>query len=245
MTMGVLGSAGVNIDRAAVFPAVGDPANYRYLIISSGNFGAFNTSKWAISVWFYRDMDGASNNSNIVGFGDRNTPSDYAIKMGFDAAVNAPINVDLASSGTPYSTRGTREFNRIDRNWHHVYVEFDGSLTQINRFKMWIDGTAETLSGSGPTFTSVNSPATPFIVGASQNASAGSDGFFGLLYQFAFFSGTLPGVSAVYRSGPVDVRGVAGIKSLLPFSSSVGSDFYLPTAWTNNNGVTTSTNIPT
>lgn len=244
MTMGVLGSAGVNIDRAASFPDTGS-FDYKYLILSSANFGAFNASKFAISVWFYRDMPTISNNSNICCFGDRNNPSDYAIKTGFNASTNEPLNVDLASSGTAYFTRGTREFNKIDRVWHHVYVEFDGSLTQINRFKMWIDGTAETLSGSGPTFTSVNSPATPFIVGASQNASAGSDGFFGLLYQFAFFSGTLPGVSAVYRSGPVDVRGVAGIKSLLPFSSSVGSDFYLPTAWTNNNGVTTSTNIPT
>jgi len=160
---------------------------------------------------------------------------------------NDRVNFLTSVDGTTANGQLISTATITDANWHHILVHFDSAnATAGDRMKMWIDGTEVTAfdTDTNPTAAAANSVAAHRI-GAN---GPGTNAFDGLLYNAAFFSGTLPAVTVVRNATtgkPEDVSGATGLWSWLDFvGDSLVSDGVLTADWTNVNTVTSSTTIP-
>lgn len=212
----------------------------QYLNMSSANFGAYNRAKFAVSAWYRRESTGAAQ----VVMGKYSGAGNREWRLLFSAGNT--LTFEASEAGTSLSGRLITTATYTDTtNFHHILAWYDSAnATAGDRMRLWHDGTEVTSFG-----TDVNPAAAAFT--GTNDMTVGwesqSGGYFdGLLYQLAFFSGTLPDISTVYNAGsPMDVRNLTGLYALLDVAGgSVVSDYVLATDWTNNNTAVASTTIP-
>jgi len=231
--LGVLGSGGVSM--------LYKTSASQYLSMTDANFGEYDKAKFAISAWVKRA-------STVTGFRQGiYTQMGSGANDAFELFFENPGELTFNTTGGGGQLSTTAVYNDT-ANYHHFLAHYDSANTTPNdRMRLWYDGTEIT------TFTArlnpsaaVNNSTSPIIVGAGSNGL--SSWFDGLMYQVAFFSGSLPAVS-VLRSTitgkPLNITGVAGLWSLLDVASgAVTSDYVLAANWSNNNGVLASGDAP-
>jgi len=212
----------------------------QYLSISSANWGAYNRSKYAYSIWVKKET-GSGADMTIFQKGDNGTKREFDIsfqgagELDIRSYVSNAINGRLLTNTTYTSTSA----------WYHIYYQFDSSASSADRMRLWVDGGEVTSFATDTNPTSATSTDTGIVnIGASGSPSQFFDG---LIYQPAFFSGTLPTIGQVYNAGdPLDVSGLPGLWSLLNTNATDASedDYVLASNWTNVNTVIKSTTIP-
>ncbi len=219
-----------------------DFASSKFLDMSDANFGAFDHSKFAISIWYKLSTTGVmrymwtqGNNTLNFSFLLRFNTSDKLEALSVEP--NFIIGGRLTTTATFTDTT----------NWHHILYHFDlANATPGDRMRLWHDGVEITAFDTdiNPTLEPRDSPAT-VVIGSD---STGIVNFFnGKLFQPAFFSGSLPDISEVFNAGAAkDVTGLAGLHSLLNTDSVIAleDDFVLATNWTNNGGVAKDADVP-
>jgi Concanavalin A-like lectin/glucanases superfamily len=205
------------------------------LSITDANFGSYDRAKFAISLWLKKE---SNVDSAII---TQWASGQFAFEAGFDGnrlsliseADGSNVNGSLTATATVTGT-----------SWHHVMWHFDSAnATAGNRMRLWFDGSEVTTFDSdiNPNAAVFDSNAVVTIGGPSAFGH-----YDGLIYQLGFFSGSLPSIGSVYNAGsPVDISGLTGLYSFLDCAGNdPTSDGVLASNWTNNNGVTTSTDIP-
>jgi hypothetical protein len=216
-----------------------ESSSNQYLSMPVADFGSYDNAKFAVSVWFKRESINADQGiiEHMGGVGQRafqlqienNGISFYTYNDGSN------VNGGLNTTATYTSTS----------SWYHLLAWFDSAnATAGDRMRLWMNGSEVTSFSydQNPTGSAHTSTADVHI-----SSSASAADFDGLIYQFGFFSGSLPSISDVYNSGsPKDISGLAGLWSYLDCAGNdPTSDGVLATNWTNNNTATTSTDIPT
>lgn len=213
----------------------------QYLSMSDANFGAYDRAKWAISVWFKLESIG-TNRPIMSQFGSAGNRA-FRILFNTTDKITVYMSEDGTSSGGDFTTTATYTDTSA---WHHLLFWYDSAnSTAGDRMRLWIDGVEVTTfdSETNPTGALHNSTAD-MQVGAETVSLAGY--FDGLLYQFGFFSGSLPTIGQVYNAGaPKDILELPGLYTYLDAAgNSPVSDGKLSTDWTNNNTVVTSSTKP-
>ncbi len=217
-------------------------ASSKFLDMSDANFGAFDRSKFAISLWYKLFTTGAQRLMWVQG----NTGSNISFQLRFNAsdkleafALDAPSSVDGQLTSTATFTDKT--------SWHHILYHFDAlNATPGDRMRLWHDGAEITAFDTDNTPTAaVQDSASTVVIGSDSAGTANFNN--GKLYQAAFFSGSLPDISEVYDGGSAkDVTGLAGLHALLNTNDvdALEDDFVLATDWTNNGGVSKDVDVP-
>jgi hypothetical protein len=219
-----------------------ESSSSQYLSMTDGNWGSYNGAKFAISVWLKRESTG----SQIIlhkGSDGANANSEFLLQFSSDAILFRT----LAASAIEGALTTTATYTSTT-TWYHIYVTYDSAnATAGDRMRMWVNGTEVTSfsTDTNPSNAAVNKN-VPINWGARGDGAVFFDG---LMYQMAFFSGSLPAASLLYNNGvPLTYRGiknVAGLKSLLVgANASIIKDSTLGKDWTNNNGVITSVSKP-
>ncbi len=217
-------SAGVPLANRSL-----DFASSKYLEMSDANFGAFDRSKFAISVWYKLFTTGALRMIWAQG----SSASNISFQLRFNAsdkleafALDAPSSIDGQLQTTATFTDTT--------SFHHILYHFDAANgTPGDRMRLWHDGTEITAFATDDNPTApVQDSASTVIIGSD---SAGVSNFFnGKLYQPAFFSGALPDISDVFDAGNAkDITGLSGLYSLLNTNDvdALEDDFVLVPNW--------------
>ena len=230
-------SAGVPLANRSM-----DFASSKFLDMSDANFGAFDRSKFAISVWYKLFTTGAQRHIWTQG----SSVNDISFQLRFSAsdkievfALDVPTNIDGQLTTTATFTDTT--------SWHHILCHFDSAnATPGDRMRLWHDGVEITdfETDNNPT-APVQDSAASVVIGSDSNGT--SNFFNGKLYQPAFFAGSLPDINDVFNAGAAkDVTGLLGLFSLLNTDDVVPleDDFVLATKWSNNGGVAKSVDIP-
>lgn len=230
----------LSADKFPLYSLDFESGSTTYLSMADGDVGAFDTAKFAISAWVKRESTGSA--ATILS--QWSGGAQCAFKFGFDNS--DAIAVTLSSNGTATNGRiVTNATYTSTANWYHILVHVDtANSTAGDRIRLFVDGVEVTsfATDSNPSAAVFDSTAD-FIAG--RTAGFGEI-FDGLIYQLAFFSGTLPDISSVYSSGaPKDVSGIPGLFLYLDTEgNSVVSDGVKATDWTNNNTVVTSSTKP-
>jgi hypothetical protein len=207
------------------------------LNITSANWGAYDRAKFAISLWFNKE----TNDTSTLLYKGNATNHEFRLEF---ATGNKLQITTYASDGTTINGRLRSTASYSTGTWRHVLVHFDSANgTAGDRMKMWVDGSEVTAfdTDTNPT-EAANTNAHPVYYGARVATSY----YDGLIYQAAFFSGTLPDISTLYDAGsPLSVDGMTGLWSVLDVAGDdVTSDGVLAAAWTNTNTVVASATIP-
>ena len=212
-------------------------ASSQGLSMSATDFGSYNRSKFAISLWTKRASTGSSVILAPFATGQR------GFQLAWDGGSLGFFSINASDGSTNGGLTTSATFTNTS-HWYHILVWFDvDNPSSGNRMRMWIDGSEITSFSfdTAPTNPVTNSTADYFVGGQS------AFGFLnGLIYQLGFFSGTLPVIGDVYNSGsPVDISGLTGLWSYLDCAGNDPTrDGVRAANWTNNNSVTTSTDIP-
>lgn len=201
------------------------------------NFGTPNRLLFAVSIWYKRESIGTDMvlvDENGTAFININSNNQLDFQFGGSIRLQSTAqHTDTAS-------------------WHHFYMEYDSAQgTAADRVNIYHDGTIVSAFdiATYPSASQAYAPGTGGEISVG-GRSLGVDALFfdGLLYDFAYFSGSLPGIGAVYSGGsPVDVTSATGLYSRLTTESgdNVGHDEVIGTDWTNTNTATASATIPT
>ena len=213
----------------------------QHLSMSDANFGAYDRAKWAISVWFKLESIGTNRPimSQFGGAGNRA----FRILFNTGNKLTAFISQDGSNNDSDFITTATYTDTTA---YHHLLFHYDSAnATAGNRIRLWVDG-AEVVTfdlKTNPTAAVFDSTAD-MQVGAETVSLAGY--FDGLIYQFGFFSGSLPIIGQVYNAGaPIDISGLTGLYSYLSVAgNSVVADGVLVADWTNNGTAISSVVIP-
>ncbi len=207
------------------------------LSMTDADFGGYSLTKFALSIW-------AKVDSNPVYLYGQSSGTD--LTSAFDlVAVNTGGAVRFIASSYHGSSSNTLLSTTAAgaTAWQHLLLHYDPTSSTVgDRIKMWINGTLETAySASLLNNSAVNNSSAAARIGANYY------NFTDKIYQPAFFSGTLPDISAVYSAGhPKDVRGISGLYSYIDTSNgNITDDYVLAASWTNNGSVSLSTDIPT
>jgi len=203
-------------DSAISFNAAGGD----YLSMSIGNFGAYDYSKFSISIWARPTSASTVNpmvsheNATLL----RNTL--YFTNTGklqwrtFDGSFRDTITTATIANPAAYV---------------HILASYDASAGTGLKKRIWVDGTEITsFSTNNEPTGNVSAPDT-ILVGRAEGLST----FDGLLYQTAFFSGRNPDISEVYNAGKLDLQVVPDVRSIMNVAGGVvTTDTFLATAWT-------------
>lgn len=210
----------------------------QYLSMAEADFGGYDNAQFAFIASVNADSLSTSE-SVIFGKGDGGTNIEYQLSVTNNGAVrfygsgfNLTTNNSIVAAGS----------------WYAIMVHYDSANgTPNDRLRMWVNNSEIT------TFASRTNPSSGVSVqggdariGLSQN---GSSGFYfdGKIYAPALTSGALPSAAAVFdgTSGKLkNLSGLTGLYSFIPATTNVVSDDVLATDWTNNGGVTLSTDKP-
>lgn len=216
-----------------------ESSSSQYLSMSDANFGAFDYAKWAFSAFIKRESTGVLNHTicgKRAGVGQR---SFYA------AIVDDKLDIVTYNNGSTINGRLTTTATYTSTaSWYHLLFHFDSAnATASDRMRLWVNGSEVTSFDvdTNPTAAIFDSTADMNVGGPT-----GIGAFDGLIYNFAFFSGSLPTVGQLYSAGmPLTVVGLPGLYSTLDVAGGdVTHDGVLSTNWTNNNTVVASSTIP-
>lgn len=212
----------------------------QYLSMSDANFGSYDKAKWAVSVWYKRESTGA----NMGIFCQDESAGQRAFNIIFNST--SKIRVRTYQDGTNVAGDIITTATYTDTSaYHHILFWYDSAnATAGNRMRLWHDGTEVTVFDTDTNPTAAVHDSTGIVTVGAQGIP--SNYFDGLLFQTAFFSGTLPAIGDVYDAGaPVDITGLTGLYAYLDVAGgSVVSDGVLSTDWTNNNTAVNSTTKP-
>lgn len=194
----------------------------------NGLANAATARSW--SFWLKKE----SATAGYVHFDNDGSPAAY---INFDTN---RLNAFMYDGVSGYNRTTTATYTDTTAFHHYLIVWDSANATQADRFRVYVDGTRITafdVETAVPLNTTV-----AYGGGIGIRIGASLDG---LLYDSATFS-TAVAVNDVYNGGtPPDIRGLAGLESLLNVDGdNVTGDYVLTAAWTNTNGVTSSTTIP-
>jgi len=233
MTIGVLAAAsgGKRVPARAI-----DTSNLGTTALTKTNaeFGSFDRSLFAISMWIKVNVNSTAYTLTKKGFVNQ----EWAFSL--NAANRLTFTFNVNTDDWFITTNETI----TDTNYHHLLVHFDeANGTTTDRILAWLDGTPIT------TFGSTNYPTGPVTEQTSGNTAVGSDGgqsLDGLIYQWAFFDGSLPAITDVRNTNGTskDLSGLPGLKSQIDTTESNITNDLLLADWTNTNGVTADATIP-
>ncbi len=223
-------------------------ASSQSLSISNANWGSYNRAKFAVSLWFKRQTDGANQALLVKGDNSSGT-TEFDIRLLSSNALD--IKVYDGSGGVGVLRTNNAFTSGI---WHQMLFWYDSSnSTAGDRMKLWTNGSEET-SFSVDTNPTLPAATTSQPVGYGVLDAGGTPSQFmnGLIYQPAFYSGVLPTISQVWvdlgggNQGARDVSGISGLYSLLntDATTSLEDDYVLSANWTNTNTVIKSVTIP-
>lgn len=216
-----------------------EASSNQHMSMSSANWGAYNRSQFAISVWVKRE----TNNTLQLICGKRDSASGADIEFQLYFQSNGKLDFFTYGSASTVNGRLRTTATYTDTaNYYHILIHFDkDNATAGDRMRMWVNG-AEVAAFDIDT----NPTLDAFTTTEDMRIGHTSSTFDGLIYQCAFFSGSLPAIGDVYDSGsPVDVSELDGLYSLLDVDGgTITNDAIRSASWTNNNGVTSSTDIP-
>lgn len=213
----------------------------QYLSISDSDFGAYNRAKFAVSVWLKRESTGTTQN---IFQHSRVTNIDPFI-LSFLSNNHLEISTSISDLDPADGLLNPTATYTSTANWYHILFHYDSAnATPGDRMRLWVDGSEVTVfdTDTNPTAQIWDSSAS-LKVGAS---NSGGNTFDGLIYQLAFFSGSLPAIGSVYNAGsPMNITGLTGLWSVLDVAAGdVTSDGVLSANWTNNNTAVASSTIP-
>lgn len=220
-----------------------EASSLQSLSMSGTNFGVLDSRKWTCHFWFKLKSTGSL--KFLVHKANPGFSSPLAILL----TSTGQIDIRVSDSGGIKGRLVTTGTWTSTTTWHQLVVYWDSAnATEADRLQLWVDGSRIT------TFNTNTQPAQDTDMNDSTSASMfigaqnGSSAFYdGLLYQLAFFDNALPDIATLHNSGsPVDLRGMAGSKSLLHTNDvdDLTDDYVLAAGWTNTNGVAKSTDIP-
>jgi hypothetical protein len=131
-----------------------------------------NTAAFTLSYWFRAETLG--NNTGLVakrvGLNDNNS-------YGFFLGLDGKLSVDVNSSNNRFTSNTT--FN--SGTWYHIALVFDGSLTEAQRSKLYVNGLLDTTAAE--TSTSVPNYASSLHIGV---LAPGGNVFNGLIDEIRF-----------------------------------------------------------
>lgn len=231
--------AGPIAGEEVLFPAVPkssidfEASSSQYLELSNANFGSYDHAKFALSVWVKRESTGA-----LMPIVAKRTGGNE-FQLIFESAGNITLRTFDASNG---EIKTTATYNSTSV-WYHILAHYDGNnATAGDRMRLWVDGTEITSFA-----TDTNPNGAVASAGGSVRIGGFSSSYFdGLIYQPAFFSGSLPAIGSVYNAGaPMDISGLTGLHSLLSCKwGDITKDQILAANWTNNNAAVSSLTVP-
>lgn len=211
-------------------------ASSQYLTMSNANFGSYSASKFAIAGSIYLDTTGTKYLMDTYDGVGREF--DLYIQNGTDFLFR------------PWSSSSPDGQLRINSSittagWYAFLVHYDGgNATSGDRIRVWINNNEPTpTTYTAPTGGSVDANTGDYTIGRS---GTGSDYHDGLIYSLAFFDDVLPDPSDIFDGSAGKLKGfssISGVHSILDASTAT-NDAILATDWTNNNTVTTTTNVP-
>ncbi len=203
----------------------------KFLSMSSGDFGAYDRSKMAISSWVRRTSVGTD---QVIMWKNAEFQLNFVSSNQIQIALNAATSGSFVTTAT-YSSTGS---------FYHVAAFYDAALTEVDRLKLYVNGSRITEGSYNPPSGPIETTGNAVSIGDFNIGGGGA--FEGLIYQHAFFSGTNPSISSLYNAGaPVNIGKVSGLYSLLDVRSDVVTHDAIRTAsWANNNGVTSSSTVP-
>lgn len=218
-----------------------ESSSSQYLSMSDANFGAFNHAKFAVSFWYKRESIGA-----IMCPVSKDGGTNTAFRVQWNASNNIQFITSTDGAATDGVLTTTATFSDT-ASWHHIMAHFDSAnATSGDRMRLWHDGSEITSFGTDTAPTgAIFDSSTAFQWGRGIPASGHY--YDGLLFQLAFFSGTLPSIGSIYNAGsPINIIGLAGLYSLLNTNASdaLEDDVVLVANWTNNNTAIKSTDVP-
>lgn len=226
-----------------------ETGNSETLQLTSANFGAYDTQTFGVSFVFKPETLPSTQTIFCLGHSTRAAPP---LQVQLDSSGKITVQVVHSDDTADAKTTTNTEFSI--GTYAHVYIRYDSTeSTESDRFRLYIDGSIPTLSTDDqPTLNeAISSSDLKATWGALENTVSALAQFTdGLIYQPAFYSGTIPNIEDIYNSSTglvKDVRGITGLFSLLhtTAASTLEDDEVIATNWTNNNTVIKSTDIPT
>ena len=154
--------------------------------------------KIAYSVWFKRESNPASA-MRIFNLGTAATNDANIVFPATTGLITVSIKDDAGNNNTLSSTTAVTDTSA----YHHFYLEQDSTQPVADdRLRFWIDGTEITTVKSIVSAQNFNRRVTASdVLTIGSQAGGASANFDGLIYQAAVYSGTLPGIAAVYNAG--------------------------------------------
>jgi len=218
-------------------------ASSESLTISHNNWGNYNRAKWAISVWWRSATNNVAHTILSKQAGATNSGAEWRLVINSSNQLQWITVVGGSIDGRQDSTASLF----ADTNWHHIMIHFDADNSTVgDRMKSWVDGVEITSFGvdTNPTEAVSTEIGAAVSIGSQGNAGGFANG---RVFQPTFFSGRLPSIAEVYSSGSAQPMGIldTGVHSLNNPNAGITSDAILAAAWTDNNTVTISTDIPT
>jgi hypothetical protein len=177
LAVAAAGAAAVNITKSVRFNSA-DSAHLNRTPSSAGS----NTT-WTLSTWVKK----TGNDNHIFGAGAGNTPG----RFGFGFNGSDKIFALVVASGSTVFQITTDAVFRDPAGWYHLVLIADtGNSTQADRFKIYVNGVLQSVSGTlmpSSQNTFVNTTAAHVIGRRSYNTS---DPFNGYLADFYLIDGT-------------------------------------------------------
>lgn len=216
----------------------------QYLSMVDADWGTFDRSKWAVSLFLKRSSTGSQYIMH-KGNGTANSAFEFDLRFSTDTLVFTCTNAGNTLEGRLITT-ATYTNTSI---WYHFLATYDAlNPTSGDRMRLWANG-SEVTSFSTDTSPdeAIGAKSVPMVIGARGDGAA--QYFDGLMHQVAFFSGSHPAVTDIRDSGtglPKDIGSLPGLYALLDAAGDVVThDAVRTAAWTNNGGATASATIPT
>ena len=218
-------------------------ASNQSLELSNADWGTYDRSKFAISLWARRKGD---NSSDGLFSKTQSFQWEFNIRFEFWRQI-AVETFNETSNGTlltpaEYDAGAGYEVD----NWYHILVTFDASASAGDVLQLWIDGTRITsFATNTQPVGNVSERTSRVRIGRQGDDSYPANAY---VYQPALFSGVHPSVSDLRTAEgkPRDIRGLSGLHCLLHTTadSTLEDDEILATNWTNNNAVAKYAGIP-
>ncbi len=171
--------------------------------------GTGASDAWTISLWFKGGTNGNSRQT-IVSFGGNDGSNEGRVTLRWDNSNNDEKLTLLYGSDNNLLELSTPDASLLEEVWRHITVTYDGGTTgsssgsvaaYYSRFGIWVDGVAQTLSGSESNYGfSGEIPDELFLVG--EDASGGNHLRDCYISELALWSGDEgSNVASIYNSG--------------------------------------------
>lgn len=224
------GGGGTTLTKSIDF----DPADY--LSMSHTDWGSYNRAKFAIACSFKLDTRDGSEDAIIC-----KGPSFSG--MEFDLVLSPTMYFRGSVSSFGDALRNCTDVTISTGSWYAVLAHFDSAnSTSADKMKVWVNNVAQTSGSYTAPTGAVRNGGGDCYWGKSRFGQVD-----GRVFSGAFFSGLLPTPSEVFdgSSGKLkDLKGLAGLYSLLDVAGgSVISDYVKTPDWTNS-GTISSTSVP-